>query len=785
MKKFIFFSLSGLILIYLLSTLLPKGPQDLPTSHVQVHQILRQRLTPENCRPLGGTHVRSEAHWYWGFPDGFPAPDAAAFPVKITVNGYPLMIKGGLYYPSHLVLESETDSAKSNLACNPLKHGFPQPITSFSQQKDAWGPIDGCPSNATSWHGDGSTDAPDWYGVDLGEPRVILSAVLEFLESETVKLPTSYFLEYEENGQWVKIPEQHFYPATPGSGKNLAQFPRLTVRKIRVVMSGGGLLNFQLQGAGTRLPLVTEKKFITEDNVLFSCFTFQNLSWHSPLTVHFHGLTPWEKLRSENAVWGELNGQQLVLTTANLPNSDESTGKIEFDLPLKPREKKEIRFVITADRSRKLAQQKAEQWRTQNLPIEKQVRFFNAWFNRNIPYFFSSNSCFNQAYYRHWNQIRLQLLQSRTNIFNFPEANSENPDTTINLVNQFIREIRWLREADVAQNFIRNYNKYALSHPDDFRAFLISGMWALDQVHPDRNFLTSQSVISEKLLRQLAENYDRNQNQLLEISEEVGVAGFTSTMYLPEGGIEPIGLNAELFRASAALDSTARVYGLNTSRRSQKVGQTLLERTWDGYFWPIGATTGAPIFVFEPSGLKPFIYDLAETQHLAAWERVLPHVRTILKSEKGILSPVLFRAMLRTWQRFPKGPVTRTDLFQVFNSYYCNELVPSATGSNGTFITAHQVDPSRPGIDFFIQGIPGVNPQSNAKQLLLNPVLSDAAVSFFGIENLAYHGHKFTIIWDRPDSTDQFADNRDGFDIYVDGHLAGSSARLQRIVVKL
>lgn len=790
MKKLLIFC-TGVLLTFLLAKLLPQGPGDLPSSQISIHHYLGRRLTPDRKHAIDEAVICTDDRWSWGFPHALRANGLSAvlFPLRISVNHFPVMIKGGFRYPSHWVLESEIDSAKSNLAANPLRLGFPQPFASFSVNGNEWDPIDGCPVAGTGWF---SESPRHWYGVDLGESQVLLSAVLEFLETDQVHLPESFYLEHEVNGIWVNIPEQLFFPGKPAAGPNLVRFPRIRIQKIRVVLHSPGqvgLVNFQLQGEGTQLPLVTEEKFITADNVLCSGFTIQNQSWQSPLTIDISGLTPWAEFADGDCLCGQLPEGNIVLALAGLTPPDLSH-EIKFRLQLQPREKKQFRFVIAFDADLKSAREKAQKWVTRHLPVSQQIQNFDAWFQRNIPFFLSSNRDLNHAWYEAWVVLRQQLLQANAPNYTFCPPGTEIADTTIFEVNQFIQEIRWLRNPDLAWNFIKNFQKAVLAEStrpaSASGAFLVSGICDLNQVHPDREYLASQLEWIQTSMQRLIETRDLNRNYLLEIDEGSTIAGFLPEPDLLVRQIEPVGLNAEFFQACQALETGYRFCGLNLNHEilSPKIKHAFTEKNWSPvhhFFFPADAATGAPVFDFKPSALTPFRYDLADSMHLSIWEHLLPRIRQSISQENKNLPAV--DALLHTWQRFSNGPVTSEDLEIIFHKYFGpdrtdrqNEVVPAFPGR---FLAI------RPMINLITTGIVGITPEAETDRLVLHPALPGRNLSFFVLENINYHGRQLTIIWDRPDETDYFQDHRSGFDIYLDGKRIQSSPRLERIGVAL
>jgi len=482
----------------------------------------------------------------------------------------------------------------------------------------------------------------------------------------------------------------------------------------------------------------------------------------------------------------------IVLAVNGFSVPDISDQQIKLKFELAPRAKKQIRLVFGLDTDLKVAREKAEKWAVQHLPVLQQIQNFDSWFVRNIPFFLSSNRDLNHAWYEAWVVLRQQLLQANAPDFAFGTPGSEIPDTTVFEVNQFIREIRWLRNKDLAWNFVKNFQQTALTEtPRTASAsgtFLISGIRDINQVHPDREFFTGQLGFFEASLQRLIEPRDLNRNYLLEIAEAPAIAGFAPEPDLPMRRIEPVGLNAEFFQACQALEAGRRNCGAETDGEllGPKINRAFAERNWSPthhFFFPADASSGAPVFDFEPAGLKPFLYDLADSTHLSAWAHVLPRIRQRLSPENEDWPAPAPEALLHTWQRFTNSPVTSTDLEIIFNKYFAphrtnrqNEVMPACPG---------RFQAIRPAINLITTGIVGITPEAETGRLVLHPALPGRNLEFFVLENLNYHGRNLTIIWDRPDETDYFQDHRSGFDIYLDGKRIQSSPRLERVVVAL
>ncbi|MEU0796615.1 LamG-like jellyroll fold domain-containing protein [Amycolatopsis sp. NPDC005961] len=132
-----------------------------------------------------------------------------------------------------------------NDAANPLRTGYPRPITSYTWTYDnAWNALDGkvwyneVPEN-TRWTNYASPNASDFYGVDFGAPTPVSDIRWHgYDDGGGVKPAAAYRLEYWTGSAWQEVPGQVRAPASPvGNGVNRSTFPTLTTSKVRLVFT--------------------------------------------------------------------------------------------------------------------------------------------------------------------------------------------------------------------------------------------------------------------------------------------------------------------------------------------------------------------------------------------------------------------------------------------------------------------------------------------------------------------------------------------------------------------
>ncbi len=449
--------------------------ENYPSHRYKLAEWPSSKLKPAMPLNSTGDILWANGLWNWGFTSNVQVihhTNFNALPIKIESNGIPVNVKGGLYYPAYNLLEGETDSAKSNIACNPFQSGFPNPIASYvAPESSIWGPINGNHSPTDSWTYRGSPVQVNWYGVDLGEKKFVTGVVLEFSDTQyqtKCHLPENYFLEYEGGQEWKKLPGQQYYPEKATVGLNLITFPGILLQKIRVVFSpdtGGysGLFRFQLQGEGSLLPLVIEKKMITHDDVLISLLEITNPSWHFPLTVKIQAGTAWATEMEKNSRAGKITffDQELYLLARSPQLNEGGLTELNGQFELQPREKLMVRLALAIAKNEKSARNRMKTWLNKFQPLKSHQIEYDAWFQHNIPYFNCSDGWLTHLYYLRWQNVRRNYYSPECGFLQIPSFTAMRGEFPLFAATYFagfsnlLQELRWLRHAHLGENAFR------------------------------------------------------------------------------------------------------------------------------------------------------------------------------------------------------------------------------------------------------------------------------------------------------------------------------------------
>ncbi len=131
-----------------------------------------------------------------------------------------------------------------NDAANPLRIGYPQPITSYTWRYDSpWNALDGkvwfneVPEN-TRWTNYASPNQQDYYGVDFGVPTDVSDVrFYGYDDGGGVRPAAGYTVQYWTGQAWADVPHQVHTPQAPvGNGLNRITFPSVLTSKIRLLL---------------------------------------------------------------------------------------------------------------------------------------------------------------------------------------------------------------------------------------------------------------------------------------------------------------------------------------------------------------------------------------------------------------------------------------------------------------------------------------------------------------------------------------------------------------------
>ncbi len=158
---------------------------------------------------------------------------------------------------------------------------------------------------------------------------------------------------------------------------------------------------------------------------------------------------------------------------------------------------------------------------------------------------------------------------------------------------------------------------------------------------------------------------------------------------------------------------------------------------------------------------------------------------------------LVLTAMARTLRatrdhQVSESPLTRAHLWELFMSFTKAQFRDQDPGNpwtgefyngdTGAWKTLERDYNHSTWLDILIPDLLGLIPRDDAV-LAIDPLVPSDRLSYFILDGQRYHDHDVTIVWDaaRPGLPDRFGDGRKGLDVYIDGKLAVSSPRLERL----
>ena len=185
-------------------------------------------------------------------------------------------------------------------------------------------------------------------------------------------------------------------------------------------------------------------------------------------------------------------------------------------------------------------------------------------------------------------------------------------------------------------------------------------------------------------------------------------------------------------------------YGLTTAERRHPEFRTrgVGKCEWDGAIWPFAsAQTLTALANYLNSEEKPVVSDSTYFAQMKLYEESQHH--------RG--RPYIGEYLDEVTGYWLKGDQERS---RYYNHSTFNDLV--------------------------ITGICGLRPQ-DGNAVVVNPLLPDCTWDWFALDNVPYHGHNVTIIWDKDGSRYHHGK---GLTVMVDGKIAGNRPDLGKLVCK-
>jgi len=405
-------------------------------------------------------------------------------------------------------------------------------------------------------------------------------------------------------------------------------------------------------------------------------------------------------------------------------------------------------------------------------------------------------------------------------------------------------ELRWLDDPRIIRDFARYWFETPGAQPRSYSNWYGESMWATYQVTGDRRFVREMlPYMKRQYAGWVAEHYDaahglfhwdglhdgmeRNINSRQTDDIDTGADGYRPTlnsyMYADAMAIS---------RASALLgdSSAARDFGARAAALKRRVQQELWDPQREFFFHQFahdekngiramtltyqtgpraGDTHGRELI-----GYVPWQFELPDSAYSSAWRWIMDSTRfyspygpttTERNDPLFYVSPrccwwsgnswpyattQTLAAMTNLLEDYRQAFVTKRDWFDLLRVYTRTQrldgrpfVAEGANPDNGSWDGFNAFDHSEHYfhsgyVDLVITGLVGLRPRAD-DTLEVSPLAPDEW-SWFALDDVAYHEHRVTVLWDR-DGT-RYHRGR-GLTLLVDGRLIANAPVLRRLKV--
>ena len=453
----------------------------------------------------------------------------------------------------------------------------------------------------------------------------------------------------------------------------------------------------------------------------------------------------------------------------------------------------------------------------------------SAWMEQNIPLFECPQKNFEEMYYYRWWSLRKHIKNTPAGYgmteFLVNRSYADKYNLIACAIGHHIYESRWLRDPKYLDQIIHTWyrgneggpmkkmNKFSSWNADAiYNRFLVDG---------DKDFLLDMMTDLDTEYKRW-ESTNRLKNGLywqgdVQDGMEESISGGRRKQYA-----RPT-INSYMYGNAKALSNMGLLAGNEGIAMKYALKADTLKQLVEGKLWNERhqffetMRTDSSANVREAIGYIPWYFNLPDARkHDVAWKEVM--------DEKGFLAPYGLTTAERRHPEFRTRGVgkcewdgaiwpfasaqTLTAMANFMNNYPQTVLTDSVYFRQMELYVESQYHRGRPYIgeyldevtgywlkgdqersryynhstfnDLVITGLIGLRPRTD-NTIEVNPLIPEDKWNWFCLDNVLYHGHNISIVWDK-DGSRYHAGK--GLRVYVNGKLVGQSDRLQRLVCK-
>lgn len=452
----------------------------------------------------------------------------------------------------------------------------------------------------------------------------------------------------------------------------------------------------------------------------------------------------------------------------------------------------------------------------------------SSWMEKNIPLFDCPQKNFEEIYYYRWWSLRKHIENTPVGYgmteFLVPRTYADKYNLIASAIGHHVFECRWLRDTtylhQILHTWYRGNNGEAMSKMNKFSSWNPYAVYEAYKVDDDKSYLLGlRTDLEKEYARWQKSNRLSNglywQGDVQDGMEETISGGRHKKYARPTINSYMYGNAEALSKIEQLADNllAAKNYGMQADTLKQLI-QNKLWNVKQSFFETLRPDSSAN--VREAVGYLPWYFNLPDPGKFdKAWlqvndekgfsapyglttaERRSPFFRThgVGKCEwDGAVWPFAtsqtLTAMANYMNNYADPVVNDSTYFHQMELYvesqyhrgrpYIGEYLDETTGYwlKGDQERSRYYNHST-FADLVITGLVGLRPRAD-NTLEVNPLIPAGKWDWFCLDNVSYHHHNLTILWDR---TGTRYHQGKGFRIFVDGKQVAIKTQLQRVVV--
>ena len=404
-------------------------------------------------------------------------------------------------------------------------------------------------------------------------------------------------------------------------------------------------------------------------------------------------------------------------------------------------------------------------------------------------------------------------------------------------------EIRWLKDHPAVEDFARYWFETPGADPRSYSNWYGDAVWATYMVTADKQYLrTMLPHMEAQYAGWMAEHWDSTQRMFrwdgMHDGMETNInSRLTADQFSGAEGYRPT-INSYLYADARAISQAAallgdRPKGDDYAARATDLKQRVQHQLWDpsrNFFfhqfahdekdgiqantltYRSGRYAGNP-HGREEIGFVPWQFNLPDAGYESAWRFLMDtayffsaHGPTTVErhdpqfliaprccvwsgNEWPYATTQTLVAMANLLNNYKQSVVTAADYAKLFKVYTLDQrkdgkpyIAEAANPDNGSFdghnTPYHSEHYFHSGyVDLVITGIAGLRPRAD-DSIEVNP-LAPADWNYFALDDIQYHGHHVSIVWDRDGTRYK---RGTGLSVLIDGRVGTRAARLGRLV---